>query len=259
MARQKKDYRYHMDLVIEYFEDTMIPRTLNKALQDLGLGSGNLSWLSKKLYQYFPDEMREVENSHYFMPASSHGIIINGYFFVRYRDDIVRYIEDDLGFGEIYEILMKDPRNKCIDMPKKKWMKHIYFYAKNGCSPEIKKAYNERSARRLRRLEEIYKDVMASKPGTYNVRSLCEKYKISRAMLYLFIKHTECGNKLMKLLDYNENTNCNRSYNMGLIEDMKQEGFDTEEISEVLGVSERYVKYFHRSMESVDERLLKKI
>lgn len=258
MTKEKKNYRYLMDQVTEYFENTMVPRTLNGALIDLGISSAYASKLLKRLRQDFPAEMQYVEDSHYCMPSSSQGAIIRGYFFVRYRDDIVRYIEDDLGFDKIYDILMKDPKNDHINMTKKEFMKHIYYFANNGCCPEIKKAYTERAARRLGRLEEIYKDVMASKPYTYSVKSLCEKYKISRAMVYLFIKHTKCGNKLMKLLDYTEYTDCNtRSYNFRLIEDMKRDGFDTKEICDLLGVSEGYAKYAYRSMESIDKRLLK--
>lgn len=260
MVGEKKNYRYLMDQLIDYFENTMVPRTPNGALKDLGIDPSYASKLLKRLRQDFPDEMRYVESSHYCMPSSCQGAIIRGYFFIRYRDDIVRYIEDDLGFDKIYDILMKDPKNYHINMTKKEFMKHIYYFANNGCCPEIKKAYNERAARRLGRLEEIYKDVMASKPYTYSVKSLCEKYNISRAMLYLFIKHTTCGNKLMKLLDYTEYTNCDsRSHNLRLIEDLKREGFDTKEISDLLGITEGYIKYAFRSIESIDKRLLKKI
>lgn len=255
---KKKNYRYLMDQLIEYFENTMVPRTIGGALNDLGIDAAYASTLLKRLRQDFPDEMQYVEDSHYCMPTSSRGSIIRGYFFVRYRDDIIRYIEDDLGFDKIYEILMKDPKNYHVNITKKEFMKHVYHFANNGCCPEIKKAYSDRAARRLGRLEELYKDVMRSKPYTYSVRSICEKYKISRAMVYLFIKHTKCGNKLIKLLDYTENTNCNsRSYNSRLIEDMKQEGFDTKEISDMLGISERYVKYGSRVFEHMDERVSK--
>lgn len=255
---KKKNYRYLMDQLIEYFENTMVPRTINGALNDLGINGAYASSVLKRLRQDFPDEMQYVDDSHYCMPSSSRGSIIRGYFFVRYRDDIIRYIDDDLGVDKIYEILMKDPKNYHINMTKKEFMKYVYHFANNGCCPEIKKAYNDRAARKLGRLEELYKDVMGSKPYTYSVKSLCEKYKISRAMVYLFIKHTKCGNKLSKLLDYTENTNCNiRSHNFRLIEDMKREGFDTKEISDLLGISEEYTKYASRSMESIDERLLK--
>lgn len=257
---ERKNYHHVVEQLTEYYENTKVPKTLNKALMDLGHKSGNTSHLLKRLRQDFPDEMRDVENSHYCIPSSSQGAIIRGYFFVRYRDQIVKCIEDDLRFDEIYEILMKDPRNACINMTKKEWMSHIYYFANNGCSPEITKAYNARGERKLSRLEEIYKDVMASKPNTYNVQSLCEKYKISKTMVYLFIKHTTCGNKLMNLLDYTEYTCCNtRSHNLRLIEEMKQEGFDTEEISDKLGISEGYIKYALRSLKSIDNRLLKKI
>lgn len=257
---ERKDYHHVVEELAEYFKNATVPRTMNKALADLGYKGGNISRILKSLRQDFPDEIREVENLHYCMPSSSQGSIIRGYFFVRYRDDIIKYIDDDLRFGEIYEILMADPRNVNIDMTKKEWMSHIYHFVNNGCSPEIKTAFCERTARKLDRLENIYKDVMASKPCTYNVRTLCEKYKISRAMVYLFLKHTTCGNKLAKLIDYTEYTSCDiMSHNIKLIEDMKQEGFDTEDISDLIGVSKAYVKYTLRGLETIDNRLLKKI
>ena len=247
-----------MAKLTEYFETVKVPKTINAALKDLGISPTNGSRTVKLLREEFPDEMKALEQTHYCIPSSSRGSIISGYFFVKYKDEIISYINEGLSMDKIYDILMEDPRNKHLEITKKKFMIDIYNSIKAGSCPEIKKAYNERAARRLGRLEEIYKDVMASEPNTYNVQSLSEKYKISKPMLYLLIKHTACGNKLMELLDYTEYTNCDsRSYNFRLIEDMKRDGFDIKEISDLLGISEKYTKYGLRSIESIDERLLK--
>ena len=92
MSREKKNYCYLMDQLTEYFETTMVPRTVAGALIDLGFDRGYISRLLKRLYQDFPNEMRELEDSHYCMPSWSQGSVIKGYFFVRYRDDIIGYI-----------------------------------------------------------------------------------------------------------------------------------------------------------------------
>lgn len=65
MAKEKKNYRYLMDQLIDYFENTMIPRTPNGALKDLGIDPSYASKLLKRLRQDFPEEMQYVENSHY--------------------------------------------------------------------------------------------------------------------------------------------------------------------------------------------------
>ena len=258
MSKEKKNYRYAMDQLIDYFENTMVPRTLNGALNDLGIGTSYPTKFLERLYQDFPEDMQYVENSHYCMPSSSHGSVIKGYFFVRYRDDIVRYIEDDLGFGKIYDNLMKDPKNECIDITKKAFMSRIYYFVRNGCSPKIKKAYDERITRKLSRLEEIYKDVMTSEPFKYNVQMICEKHNISNTMLYAFIKLTTCGKKLMKRLRYSENVNCNNVSNLKKrIDEMKLDGLEFNQIAEELGISEGYAKYYFRSIERIDERISK--
>lgn len=258
MTKEKKNYRYLMDQLTEYFETTMVPRTLAGALVDIGFDRGYASSLLKRLYQDFPNEMRELEDSHYCMPSWSQGSVIKGYFFVRYRDDIISYINDDLGFGKIYDNLMKDPKNECIDITKKAFMSRIYYFVRNGCSPEIKKAYDERITRKLSRLEEIYKDVMTSEPFKYNVQMLCKKYNISNQMIYVFIKLTKCGNKLMKRLRYKENINCNNVSNLKKrIDEMKLDGLEFNQIAEDLGISEGYAKYYFRSIERIDERISK--
>ena len=247
-----------MNELTEYFSNTKKPSTINSALKEIGVIKGNMTRTVKILREKFPDEMKTLEQNHYCMPASSRGSIISGYFFVKYKDDIARYITTGLSMSEIYDILMSDPRNKYLDITKERFTCEVYAAIRYGTSPEIKKAHDEKMLKKCTMLDELYKDVMTSRPYKYDVKTICEKYNVPKSVLYTAIKYTRNGKELKSRLIYNENVNCtNRLKLIKDIKEMELDGFSSKEIAEKFGVSEGYVKYTGMVVEHLDELISK--
>ena len=253
--KYRKDWHAVMVQLTEYFSKTEFPRTINFVLKELGIET-NTTRVINILREEFPDEMKSLEQNYYCMPSSSKGSIISGYFFVKYKDDIIRYIKDDLSMGEIYHILMSDPKNMSLGITRKRFMRDVHALIESSNVQEIKSTYKKIASRKHKRLEEIYKDVMRSRPYKYDVRTLCEKYGISKPTLYTFVKHSKHGKQLKKKLIYNEYENCtNRARLIRGIKNLELNGFSPKEIAKHLGVSERYVKCARRLVESMDDRI----
>lgn len=258
MKYQHEYWRDIMSQLTKYFETLRVPKTINAALKDLKIGSTNRTRIVKILRDKFPDEMMVLEQSHYCIPASSKGSITSGYIFVKYKDLIIRCINEDMGMDKIYDVLMQDPKNKYIGITKCKFMREVYAHIEAGSCPEIKKAHNERMMKKRKRLDDLFKDVMTSRPYKYDVRTICEKYDIDKATLYTILKHVKNGKKLKERLIYNEYPNCTtRAEIIRAIKTMKQRGISVKEIAEKFGVSEGYVKYTGMVVEHLDEQISK--
>ena len=256
----QKDWSTVMVQLMDYFETTKVPRTVSSALKELGVkgSKSNRTHVLKILRKEFPDEMRALEHMHYCIPPTSRGSLVSGYFFVKYKDEFIRYIEEDMSMDKIYYILMQDPRNKNIDITKEKFIKDVYAHLRAGSAPDIKKAQDERKMKKHKRLDEIYLDVMTSRPYKYTVAAICEKYNMSKTTLYTLLKHTEHGKELKKRLDYKEYVNCTtRARLIKLSRKMMSEGISTKDIAEHFGVSEAYIKYTTKTMDNLDEKLSK--
>ena len=254
-----KDWSEVMATLTKYFETIKVPKTINAALKDLKIGSTNRTRIVKILRKEFPEEMNALDQMHYCIPvSSSKGSIISGYFFVKYHDEFVRYINEDMGMDEIYDILMRDPRNNHLGITKKKFMRDVYTHIKAGSSPEIKKLYNERMSKKRKRLDELFKDVMSSRPYKYTVATICEKYDINKATLYTVLKHVKNGKDLKERLDYREYVNCTtRAEIIKAIKSMELDGTSMKQIAEKFGVTESYVKHTALAIERLNEKLSK--
>lgn len=253
-----KDWSTVMVQLTEYFETIKVPKTINAALKDLKIGSTNRTRIVKILREEFPDEMKALDQMHYCIPASSKGSIISGYFFVKYHGEFIRYIGEDMSMDKIYDILMQDPRNKHLGITKKKFMKDVYAHVEAGSDPEIKKVHNERMSKKRKRLDDLFKDVMTSRPYKYTVATICEKYDLDKATLYTILKHVKNGKDLKERLDYREYVNCTaRAEIIKAIKSMELDGTSMKEIAEKFGVTESYVKYTAMAVERLNEKISK--
>lgn len=254
--KKLKDYRSIMTQLTEYFETIKVPKTINGALKELKIASTNGTLIVKVLREEFPDEMKALEQTHYCIPSSSKGSIISGYFFVKYKDEIVHYINENMSMDKIYDILMQDPRNKHLEISKKKFMKDVYAHIEACSCPEIKKAHTERMAKIHKRLDNLVKDVMSSRPYKYTVATICEKYDLDKSTLYTILKHIKNGKELKERLDYREYVNCTtRAEIIKAIESMERDKITMKDVAKKFGVSEAYIKYTSMAVKRLNQKM----